>query len=324
VAAMTIEALASVAGSFCSSFLQTGDRAESTRKDSHWPIAAQGSFQWENEPGPNQVSPLGRETRPILVSLVGQRHQSDSWSVQWDKVPRPNQVSPVGKGTTGKPGQSSVKRNQEKPSHQLGKGTRAILVSLVGKGTRENQVSSVGKRQPRSVQWEKEPGQTRSLLCENESGQCRSLPWDEEPGPNQVTPVQKWIRGKQGQPVGKGTREKLGQSSVTRSQAETRSVQWEEERRPNQGVQWENEPRLNYVSAVWKGTRWKPGQDSGKRNQGQTWSTYQTLFPLLFLFEEEALWDFHSFWVVVRPPTIILLWGPNKDLQTWLWENEGS
>jgi hypothetical protein len=33
-----------------------------------------------------------------------------------------------------------VKRNQEKPSHQLGKGTR------------ENQVSSVGKREPRSVQ----------------------------------------------------------------------------------------------------------------------------------------------------------------------------
>ncbi|CAK9225582.1 unnamed protein product [Sphagnum troendelagicum] len=131
---------ASAAGSFRSSFLQTGDSAESTRKDSHWPIAAQGSFRWENEPGPNQVSPLGRETRPILVSPVGQVAQAkpgqssrkmnhgQTRSVQCEKKPGKTKSS-IGKRNQGKSGQFSGKKRTQ--------------ISPMRNGTRPNQVTPV-------------------------------------------------------------------------------------------------------------------------------------------------------------------------------------
>ncbi|CAM6026162.1 unnamed protein product [Sphagnum balticum] len=153
---------ASAAGSFCSSFLQTGDRAESTRKDSHWPIAAQGSFQWENEPGPNQVSPLGRETRPILVSPVGQRL-----------------VSPVGQVTKAKPGQSSGKRNHCQ--------TRPMQVTPVGRGTRAKPGHSGAKMNQRETRLasgkrnEANPGQSSG---KRNQGETRSVQCDKEPGRN--------------------------------------------------------------------------------------------------------------------------------------------
>ncbi|CAK9226501.1 unnamed protein product [Sphagnum troendelagicum] len=90
---------ASAAGSFRSSFLQTGDTAESKRKDSHWPIAAQGSFRWENEPGPNQVNPVGRGTRAKPGHSGAKMNQRETSSAS-------------GKRNEANPGQSSGKKNQ--------------------------------------------------------------------------------------------------------------------------------------------------------------------------------------------------------------------